>query len=189
MSWSDTARTCRGVPAKVRGLAGLLAAAALLAACGFTPVYGPEGAARGLPGDIAIATPRDVAGYLLVEELERRLGRAGPSPAYDLTADIDLDETGLGITADQETTRIRLVGELDYALSETGTGRVVKRGSVRNFTSYSAPVFSIARNSVAGNAVSVQAAEEDAIARLMVILADQLAAELLATAPDWRASP
>ncbi len=175
MSWSDRL-----------GRRGLLAAALAVAACGFTPVYGPGGAARGLYGDIAIATPRDVAGYLLVERLEERLGRTGGMPAYELTADIDLDETGLGITTGQETTRIRLRGTLDYRLSEAATGAVAKRGRVQNFTSYSAPVFSAARNTVAGNSVTVQAAKEDALARLMVILADQLTAELLATAPDWR---
>ncbi|MBJ3763250.1 hypothetical protein ILP92_10880 [Maribius pontilimi] len=161
----------------------------LAASCGFTPVYGPGGAAQGLYGDIAVATPSDVAGYLLVEQLERRLGQPTGAPRYDLTADIALSETGLGITPDQETTRIRLLGRLDYTLTDATSGALARRGSVQNFTAYSAPVFSAARNTIAGNSVTVQAAEDDAIARLMVILADQLVAELLATAPDWRAGP
>lgn len=61
----------------------------------------------------------------------------------------------------------------------------VAEGEVRSFTSYSAPVFSSSRGSIAGNQVSVLTAEQDAHDRLMVILADLLVARLLATAPEW----
>lgn len=156
-----------------------------LAGCGFTPVYGPGGAAYGLRGQIAVAPPRDPAGYVLVRRLEDRLGR-GASPLYALDAEITLDDEGLGITPEQEITRIQIEGDLAYTVTEIATGTVVDRGVVSSFTGYSAPVFSVDRNSIAGNSVTVRAAREDAVERLVTILADQLAARLLATAPEWR---
>ena len=156
-----------------------------LAGCGFTPVYGPGGIAHGLRGEIAVAPPRDPAGYVLVRRLEDRLGRA-PSPLYALDAEVVLDAEGLGITPEQEITRIQIEGELAYTLTEIATGTVIDRGVVSSFTGYSAPVFSAERNSIAGNSVTVRAAREDAVERLMTILADQLTARLIATAPEWR---
>ncbi|RVT82107.1 twin-arginine translocation signal domain-containing protein [Rhodobacteraceae bacterium CCMM004] len=164
----------------------LVGAAAAVAACGFTPVYGPQGAARGLRGQIAVDPPRDPEGYVLVRQLEDRLGRGSGGAAYRLSADIALAEDGLGITPDQEITRRRLRANLAYRLTHTESGDVVASGTLRNFTSYSAPVFSANRGTIAGNTVSVRAAEQDARERLMTLLADQLVARLLATAPEWR---
>ena len=178
MSWFDR-------PTRRMALAG--GAAGLLTACGFTPVYGPGGIAQGLTGQIAIDPPRDEAGYLLVRELERSLGRSMSGAPYRLAAELDLEEEGLGITPGQETTRIRLIGELTYALSDADTGAVLESGTLSNFTSYSAPVFNADRLTIAGNPVTIRAAERDAVQRLMVILADQLSARLIASAGDWRA--
>ena len=157
-----------------------------LAACGFTPVYGPGGIADGLTGQIAIDPPSDEAGYLLVRHLEERLGRASGSAPYLLSADITLDEEELGITPEQEITRIRLVGALGYTLTDVADGTVLQTGTVTNFTSYSAPVFNANRRSIAGNPVTIRAAERDAVSRLMTILADQLTARILASSGEWR---
>ena len=163
----------------------VLAALALLPACGFTPAYGPGGAASGLWGAIAIAAPGDEDGYVLVRRLEERLGRAA-APRYGLAVDIRLTQEGLGVTPDQEITRYRLRGQLEYSLRRQADDRSVASGEIRSFTSYSAPVFSATRGSIAGNPVSVLTAERDARERLMVILADRLVDRLIATAPDWR---
>ncbi len=86
--------------------------------------------------------------------------------------------------------------ELNDILKTNGTCRfykpdevsdeVLAEGEIRSFTSYSAPVFSAQRGSIAGNPVSVLTAERDAHERLMAILADRLADQLIATAPAWR---
>lgn len=165
--------------------AGPAAAILALAACGFTPVYGPGGVAEGLRGQIAVEPPRDPASYALVRALEGRLGD-GQAPLYALDAAVALDQEGLGVTPDQEITRIQVAGQLDYTLTDIETGALLDRGSVSSFTAYSAPVFSVDRNSIAGNSVTVRAAREDAVERLMVILADQLTSRLIATAPRWR---
>lgn len=164
---------------------GLLAGLAALPACGFRPVYGPGGAAEGLSAEIVVDAPRDEAGYVFVRYLESRIGR-GSGGRYRLSPAITVNEEGLGVTPAGEITLIRLIGRLRYTLAETGTGRRVASGTLTSFTTYPAPVFGPNRATIAGNPVTVRSARDDAIERLMVILADLLVAELLATAEEWR---
>jgi LPS-assembly lipoprotein len=147
-----------------------------LPACGFTPVYGPSGSAEGLRGDIEIDDPRDERGFSLVRALENRLGLPD-NPRYRLSAQIFTGIDEIGITPEQETTRYNVKGEVAFTLTDTTTGRSVTSGRVASFTSYSAT----------GTPVSTQSASRDAYDRLMVVLADQIVARLLATASDWRA--
>ncbi len=167
----------RGGPVARRTL--LLTAAAALAGCGFTPVYGPGGAATGLRGQIRAADPDTREGYVFVAQLEDRLGLPAGSAPFALEYTISTTRKGLGVTKAGETTRYNLLGRLDYVLKAAGTGKVLTRGKVENFTGYSAT----------GSIVGTISATEDATARLMVILADQLVTELIATAPDWRPGP
>ncbi|MFT4149047.1 MAG: LPS assembly lipoprotein LptE [Paracoccaceae bacterium] len=151
-----------------------LLAAAPLAACGFTPAYGPAGPARNLQGAIRVADPADKNGFDLVERLEERLGR--PDAArYDLRFLLVTKSIGVGVMPDNTITRYNLVGTVDWRLTERGTGRQVTAGKVQNFTSWSATT-----STVAG-----LAAEEDAAFRLMRILADQIVTQLVATSGKW----
>ncbi|TDL78395.1 hypothetical protein E2L08_10660 [Palleronia sediminis] len=163
----------------------ILSAAAMLAACGFTPVYGPGGAASGLSGQILADAPEDAAGYAYVRQVEDRLGLP-TTPLYRLAAEIVLDEDGFGITPARDTTRFQITGTVVYSLSDIASGAPLTSGTLSSFTSYSAPVVRPGAGSVAGNSVTVRAARQDAVERLMTILANQTAARLLATAPDWR---
>ncbi len=159
MSWSDR-RTLLMLPL-----------AALLTACGFSPVYGPDGTGNALRGRVEIAAPDTINSYILVQRLEEQLGRT-VDPAYTLALTLATEQQGQAITANDETTRYSIVGILGYVLTEIATGRIVASGDVRNFTGYSAT----------GSTVETLAAERDANRRLMVILADQLVAGLYATA-------
>jgi LPS-assembly lipoprotein len=151
----------------------LLAPLALIA-CGFTPVYGPGGAAEGLQNAVRIADPTDKLGFDLVERLEEQLGR--PAAArFDLTYQITTDPVGVGITTDGVITRYNLVGAVSFVLTDKGTGAVLVSESVNSFTSYSAT----------GSTVAGLEAEDDARSRLMRILADQIVALLLASSGDW----
>ncbi|AVO38308.1 LPS assembly lipoprotein LptE [Pukyongiella litopenaei] len=150
---------------------GLLALAPALAACGFTPVYAPGSTASTLRGRVEVAPPETASAYLLVEELEDRLGRAA-TPAYRLGFVLRTDQQGQAITASSEITRYSIVGRVAYELRPIGSDNVLASGKVRNFTGYSAT----------GSTVETLAAERDATARLMSILADQIAAQLYATA-------
>ena len=145
-----------------------------LGACGFTPVYGPGGAAEGLRGRIAFDEPFDRAGFDLVRQLEQRLGLPS-DPRWRLSASIRRSEERIAVTGRGVTNRFQILGRVDYALREIDTDRTVASGSVDTFVSYSAT----------RTAVATRAARTDAEARLMRILADQIAAELLATADSW----
>ena len=160
MSWSDRR--------------SLLLGALALGGCGFTPVYGPGGAAEGLRGRIAFDAPADRAGFDLVRQLEERLGLP-TDPRYRLSASIRRSEQRIAVTSEGVANRFQVTGRADFTLREIDTDRTMTSGSVTNFVSYSAT----------RTAVATRAARTDAEARLMRILADQIAADLLATADRW----
>ena len=141
----------------------------LLAGCGFQPVYGPGGQADGLRGRIDVAAPADEEGFALVKRLEDRLGL--PQTAdLELDADIRLKEEAVGFLPDGEISRFNVIGEVTWQVRRTRDGRSVATGTERNFTSYSAT----------STTVATIFAQRDARRRLMVILADDIVADLLA---------
>ena len=144
-----------------------------LAACGFTPAYGPGGAAADLQGRIRVSDPTDKRGFDLVERLEERLGRP-EAPRFDLAYSISTEAIGVGITPENAITRFQLTGKIDWTLISRATGQRVTGGTVQSFTSYSAT----------GSTVAGIAAEEDASLRLMRLLADQIVTRLIAAAGD-----
>jgi LPS-assembly lipoprotein len=152
----------------------LFAALTALTACGFTPVYGPGGAGKTLNGAILVSEPTDRNAFIFVGRLEERLGQP-QSARFALDYKITTSTTGVGITPEQETTRYNLFGTIDYSIIERATDTVVNTGTVDNFTGYSATSL----------IVGTQSVTRDANQRLMVILADQIVAKLIATAPDW----
>ena len=74
----------------------LLLPLAVMSACGFQPVYGPQGAAQGLRGKVQIAAPDTRLGYDLVAALEDRLGRTQSVPDMVLSYDIVSEYTNVG---------------------------------------------------------------------------------------------
>ncbi len=147
-----------------------------LGACGFTPIYGPGGAAEGLIGAIRVAEPDNSDAYELVKRLEERLGQPA-SAGYALDYRITTRAEDAGVTATSEITRVQLFGTATFTLTDTASGAQALSGSVTSFTSYSAQ----------GSTVSTASVERDAHRRLMVALADLLVTRLIATAPDWLA--
>jgi LPS-assembly lipoprotein len=154
-----------------RALLFLPLAFVALTACGFTPVYAPGGTASALRGKIEVAEPDSVDSYLLVQNLEERLGRANV-PVYSLSLKLTTIEQGQAVTASNETTRYSLIGKVDYVLRDNASQNIIVSGTVDNFTGYSAT----------GSTVETLASERDAKARLMIILADQITTQLYATA-------
>jgi LPS-assembly lipoprotein len=142
-----------------------------LAACGFEPVYAPGGSGAALNGQVVVSAPNSVDSYLLVQNLEQRLGRSASSGnAYNLDVGVSTVVTAAAITQANETNRLNIQGTASYTLSSNDTGQILASGSVNNFVGYSA----------AGSTVSTLADERDAKERLMVILSDQILAELYA---------
>ena len=141
-----------------------------VAACGFSPVYGPQGTGSTLHGRILVQAPDNLDSYALVKTLEQRLGRGGPHE-YDLNFTLNTRAQGQAITVENVVTRYSLVGKVKYSLVRLSDDRVVNSGTVENFTGYSAT----------GSTVDTLAAERDARERLMTILADQITARIVST--------
>jgi LPS-assembly lipoprotein len=156
-----------------RKLLALLAALPL-AGCGFTPVYGPDGAGTALRDRLRIEPPDTRQGFVLVARLEDRLGRA-VAPTHILSWDLETGQRDLAITGTDAITRINLTGTLFFRVTEAQTDVQVQAGTVSTFTAYS----------ITGSPVSTAAARRDAEDRLMVALADQLVSRLLAGADAW----
>lgn len=146
-----------------RAFLGLL----LLAGCGFVPAYSTDGPARALLGQVRAADPVDQAGFDFVKQIEARLGRADVA-VYDLTYSISTGMDGVAITGDGATTRYNIVGVVTWTLLKAG--QRVAGGSVDTFASYSAT----------GSTVAGLMAREDAMRRLMGMLADKVVTALLA---------
>lgn len=149
-----------------------LALAAPLAACGFRPVYGPGGVGAALRRQVLVAPPVTPDEFILVRELETRLGRPS-SPGFSLQTRLLVEPEGLGITAGGDITRYNLVGRVLYTLRRLPDGEELTSGEVQNFTGYSAT----------GSTAETLAAARDARTRLMAILADQIVTRLYA-APE-----
>lgn len=145
-----------------------------LSACGFTPVYAPGGTGAELRGQVIVQDPGNRESFLLVQELEMQLGRsAGP---YGLAFELRIADEGLGVLRTGDITRFNLLGEVNYALFVLESEEVIFTGSTSNVTGYSAT----------GDTVETLAAERDARARLVRILATQITTELYSqvTLPD-----
>ncbi|MBO9447690.1 MULTISPECIES: LPS assembly lipoprotein LptE [Ruegeria] len=143
-----------------------------LAACGFEPVYAPGGAGSALFGRVAVSEPNTVTSYLLVEDLEQKLGRSATSGSeYNLDVSVSTSTVAAAITTTNETNRLTINGTANYALRSNATGQILASGTVTDFVGYSA----------AGSTVSTLASERDATERLMVLLSDQIITRLYAT--------
>ncbi|VVT19819.1 Lipopolysaccharide-assembly [Roseovarius sp. EC-HK134] len=147
----------------------LMSGLALLAGCGFAPAYGPGGAGSALMGRVAVEAPDTRASYLLTQEIETRLGRPA-NPRYALIPAVRVNTQAMAINRNNVASRFNLLGTVAYSLRDLETGVIVTSSEVTSFTGYSAT----------GTTVAVQAAERDAEARLMAILADQVLTRLLA---------
>lgn len=138
-------------------------------ACGFTPAYGPSGPAQTLQGAVRATDPADKNSYDLVTAIEAHFGRA-KAPRYGLAYSITTETVGAGYTTTNTITRYNLRGSVDWTLTALDTDTRLAGGTVANFTSWSAT----------GATVAALSAEEDAAERLMTILADQIATQILA---------
>lgn len=151
----------------------LIGATASLAACGFTPAYGPNAASNRVLGQIAVDEIKTSDGFHLTRQLEHRLGRSA-APQFGLSVALTTREEGVAVTSDNQTTRIEIFGDATFALRNLADNAVVLSGKTRNFTGYS----------TTGETTSELASERDARERLMIILADQIATQLTARAGE-----
>ncbi|UWQ18130.1 LPS assembly lipoprotein LptE [Jannaschia sp. M317] len=149
----------------------LAGALATVAACGFTPVYGPGGDGLMLRSAVRVAEPSTDFDFAFTRQFEARLGR--PTAArYDLTYVIVTEETGLAIDGSNNITRFDLEGRMTWTLTAEGGVNPALRGIETAFTAYSAT----------GSTISTLESERDAETRLAAILADKVVTRLLSEA-------
>lgn len=140
-----------------------------LAACGFTPAYGPGAPALALRGAVLAEAPDTDEGYAFVARIEERLGRTD-APRYALGYTIGIGEVSLALDSADDIRRFNVEGRLGWTLRAGDA--VVLSGEERAFTGYDA----------GDSTLSTLEARRDAARRLMVILADRVVARLLAGA-------
>ncbi len=163
----------------------LLAAFVALSGCGYTPAYAPGGPVAKLRGQVQVDAPASRNEFDLVKQLELRLGRAD-QPRYRLAVDMTTRREGVGVTPAQEIVRFNVYGVARYALHDLESGEILTSGSTDTFTSYSVGSVDTAATPPSTNAtIATLAAEADANARLMTVLADQIVTRLMATSGDW----
>ena len=150
--------------------AALLAALIALAGCTLRPLYGGGSAgpvAQALRG-VAVAPIQGRAGWLVRTALEDRLGNGHGEPAYRLEVELDDDITGFGIRSDNAVTRERRTLRARYRLVEAHAGTVL----------LDATAGSDAGIDVVSSEYATLAAEQTALERLSVEIADQIVSRI-----------
>ncbi len=151
--------------------AGALAAILLLLpACSLRPLYsgGASGAVAQTLGDIQVAPIGGRAGWLVRTALEDRLGAGTGGARYRLEIELDDQITGYGIRADDSVTRERRALRARYRLVEAARGTVM----------LDATAGSDAGIDVVSSEYATVAAEQTALERLSVEIADQIVARV-----------
>jgi len=140
-----------------------LGVAAVLAGCGFRPLYGgsENTAINSQLGAIQIATIEDRVGQKVHNLLLDRLNPRGrpQSPLYTLSlkAQISKEEIGLKIT--EVATRAKLTLSANYFLTDNQSGSILAEGSVRSVNSYNIPESEFARVTAENDATDRAARE------------------------------
>lgn len=147
---------------------------AALPACGFSPVYGPEGSGNKLQGRVRISAPDTKDEYQIVRHFETRMGRASGNAPMTLSVTVTKSKTSLGRTTSGSATRFHLEGQMRYSLKNAANGATINAGTFKSFTGYSAT----------GNTAATLAAERDAEARLMIVLTDRMIDQLILIDPQ-----
>lgn len=153
-----------------------LAAALLLAACGFEPLYAPSGPAAALSGQVDIGVIQGSPGFSMRERLVERLGQA-EAVRWRLEVDLAFEKQGVAITQKDVTSRFDVTGIAAWTLTPLGRDAVALAGEERATTGYSAPT------SDTSSAYAILSAQRDAEERLATLLADRIARRVALAAP------
>jgi LPS-assembly lipoprotein len=150
--------------------AAALFAFLLLSACTLRPLYsgGASGHVARTLEAVEVAPVEGQAGWLVRTALEDRLGRPNGAPLYRLELELDDDITGFGIRADDAVTRERRTLRARYRLVDAALGTVL----------VDATAGSDAGIDVVSSEYATVAAEQTALERLAVEIADQIVARL-----------
>lgn len=147
-----------------------LAIALLLNGCGLRPLYSGGSAgpvARTLRGITVTPIAGGKAGWLMQNALADRMGTGGAA-RYRLDVVLDDKIEGFGVRADDSVTRERRTLRARYQVVDTGSGRTV----------IDATAGSDVGIDVVSSEYATIAAENSALERLAVVVADQIVARI-----------
>lgn len=109
----------------------------LLTSCGFRPVYQKTAEITQLE-QIKVAAPDNRDSQMLKAAIEDALYASGAlqNEKYILIPNLGLSVIPLSIELDGTTQRYRLTATSNYVLQESGSGKILKSGSIKRFNSY-----------------------------------------------------
>ncbi len=141
-----------------------------LSGCGLRPIYagGASGPVAASLSNVAVAPIPERGGWLVRTALVDRLGGEHPGASHRLEVKLDDAITGFGIRGDRSITRERRTLRARYRLVEVATGQVV----------LDATAGSDAGIDVVSSPYATVAAEQTALERLAMQIADQMVARL-----------
>lgn len=148
----------------------LLALGVATSACGLRPLYsgGESGPVAMVLRSVAVQPIPGQSGYLVRSALVDRLGVTDAAPRYRLQVELDDDIEGFGIRGDSAVTRERRTLRARYRLVDSASGAVVLDATAGSDVGID----------VVSSEYATVAAEQSALERLSVILADQIVARL-----------
>ncbi len=152
-------------------LATLASASLLLCGCGLQPLYsgGSAGPVAQSIGQVEIDPIEGKAGWLVANALKDRLGAVSSDGApYRLVVKLDDQIRGLGVRRDNSVTRERRTLRARYQLVDAAAGTVVLDQTAGSDVGVD----------VVQSDYAVVAAENTALERLSVVIADQIVARL-----------
>jgi LPS-assembly lipoprotein len=154
----------------MKPLLPLLAATALLSACGLRPVYGggSNGPVARALSNVEVAPIEGKAGWLVRNALVDRLPKGGEGPQYRLVVKLDDNIQGFGVRADDAITRERRTLRARYQLFDGATGVQIVDDTAA----------SDAGIDVVSSEYATIAAEDTALERLSGTVADQIIGRL-----------
>jgi len=166
----------------MRRVALAVAAALALGGCGLQPIYagGSRSEAAQALGAVEVAPIPDRAGFLVRSALQDRLGTGGGA-RYRLEVELDDRIEGFAIRRDDSTTRERRTLRARYRLITADGSRTLLDATARTDAGIDV---------VRSSDFAVVAAENTALERLAIDLAEQIAARLALlarTSPEMRA--
>jgi len=149
-----------------RALAALAAAALLAGGCTLRPLYsgGSGGAVAQALQSVTVAPISGRAGYFVYGALVDRMGNGTAPSRYRLEVELDDRITGFGIRLDDAVTRERRTLRARYRLVDASLGTVL----------LDATAGSDAGIDVVGSEYATVAAEQTALERLSVDIAEQI---------------
>ena len=141
--------------------AGVLA---LVAACGFQPLYGERGGRDQALVELAAIAVQPIAdrlGQVVRNELRDRLTPRGvpDTPRYRLAVAITTRKEAVAFNDDESVTRFNFTLNVRYVLSDAGSGEVVVAGSTRSVAAFNV-VLSEFANIAAENDAETRAARD-----------------------------